>query len=173
MPKWRDRPEGGNRFLAAADTLADPECRPRFCATVHVADQLVFPAWFAANERRASRYWLERVQAPRRGLFGVLLHIYTFAITPPIVDRVLLLAGRDRSLKVRAEGIDQLKRGPWPGDEVACCWARTWASFEAIRVFSRQAPAEIPPAQGGHGPQSEFTDDPDARSNQSRNPAIP
>lgn len=139
MPKWRDRPEGGNRFWLLLIRWLILNVGRGFAQLCMWPTSLYF-LLVRGDERRASRYWLERVQAPRRGLFGVLLHIYTFAIT--IVDRVLLLAGRDRSLKVSAEGIDQLNEVLARGRGCLLLGSHL-GSFEAIRVFSRQAPAQF------------------------------
>jgi len=139
MPKWRDRPEGGNRFWLLFIRWLILNVGRGFAQLCMWPTSLYF-LLVRGDERRASRDWLDRVQAPRRGLFGVLLHIYTFAIT--IVDRVLLLAGRDRSLKVRAEGIDQLNEVLARGRGCLLLGSHL-GSFEAIRVFSRQAPAEF------------------------------
>ncbi|NBB93681.1 MAG: acyltransferase [Gammaproteobacteria bacterium] len=138
MAHWRERPEGGNRFWLALI---------RWCI-LHVgrpfAQLCMFPTtlyFFAVRgpERRASRQWLEHVEAPHRGWIGVLIHIYTFAIT--IVDRVLLLAGRGEELDIRPEGVEHLHEALDRGRGCLLLGSHL-GSFEAIRVFSRQAPPQ-------------------------------
>jgi predicted LPLAT superfamily acyltransferase len=138
MAHWRERPEGGNRVWLALI---------RWCI-LHIgrgfARLCMFPTtlyFFCVRgpERRASREWLDRVGAPRRGTLGVLVHIYTFAIT--IVDRVLLLAGRGDELDVRPEGVERLHEA-LDGGRGCMLLGSHLGSFEAIRVFSRQAPPE-------------------------------
>ncbi|WP_147306659.1 MULTISPECIES: acyltransferase [unclassified Wenzhouxiangella] len=138
MAHWRERPEGGNRFWLVLI---------RWCI-LHVgrgfAQFCMFPTTLyfflvRGSERRASREWLRRVGAPHQGWWGVMIHIYTFAIT--IVDRVLLLAGRGDELDVHPEGVehlhDMLDRG-----HGCMLLGSHLGSFEAIRVFNRQAPSQ-------------------------------
>lgn len=138
MAHWRERPEGGNRFWLALI---------RWCI-LHVgrgfAQVCLFPTtlyFFLVRgpERRASRDWLARVDAPRQGWWGVMIHIYTFAVT--IVDRVLLLAGRGDELDVRPEGVEHLHAMLDQGRGCMLLGSHL-GSFEAIRVFNRSAPPE-------------------------------
>jgi predicted LPLAT superfamily acyltransferase len=138
MPHWRDRPEGGNRFWLAVIRWIVLHIGRGFASLALWPTALYF---FCVRgvERRASRAWLERVGAPRTGWFGVLLHIYTFAIT--IVDRVLLLAGREDELDIRAEGVEALVETLRQGQGCLLLGSHL-GSFEAIRAFSRHAPPE-------------------------------
>jgi predicted LPLAT superfamily acyltransferase len=138
MPHWRERPEGGNRFWLALIRWVILNIGRGFAQFFMVPTALYFYL-VRGDERRASRHWLELIKAPRRGFFGVITHIYTFAIT--IVDRVLLLAGRDRELDIRAEGVESLIATLRSGQGCVLLGSHL-GSFEAIRVFSRQAPPE-------------------------------
>ncbi|MDT8449380.1 MAG: lipid A biosynthesis acyltransferase [Wenzhouxiangellaceae bacterium] len=89
------------------------------------------------EERRASRAWLLRVQAQQQGYLGVLRHIFTFAVT--IVDRVLMLAGRDNALDIRAQGLDQFSRVLENGRGCLLLGSHL-GSFEAIRALQHHAP---------------------------------
>lgn len=138
MSHWRDRPEGGSRFwlvLIRWIILNVGRGFARFCM---VPTALYF--YLVRDvERCASRRWLELVEAPRWGFIGVITHIYTYAIT--IVDRVLLLAGREDELDIRAEGVDELVDVLRKGNGALLLGSHL-GSFEAIRVFSRTAPPE-------------------------------
>ena len=138
MPHWRDRPEGGNRFWLALIRWVILNVGRGFAQFFMVPTALYFYL-VRSVERGASKRWLERVEAPRRGFVGVITHIYTFAIT--IVDRVLLLAGREDELDIRAEGVDELIEVLRKG-KGALLLGSHLGSFEAIRVFSRKAPEE-------------------------------
>jgi len=136
MAHWRERPEGGNRFWLALIRWLILHVGRGFARLAMYPTTLYF-FLVRAPERRASRAWLDRVGAPRRGTLGVLVHIYTFAIT--IVDRVLLLAGRERELDIRVEGVEQLHDLLDQGRGCLLLGSHL-GSFEAIRVFSRKAP---------------------------------
>lgn len=138
MPHWRDRPEGGNRFWLALIRWIILHIGRGFARLGMIPTSLYF---FCVRgvERRASRAWLKRIGARRRDWLGVLIHIYTFAIT--IVDRVLLLAGRDDQLDVQAEGVEALVETLRQGQGCLLLGSHL-GSFEAIRVFSRHAPPE-------------------------------
>ncbi len=138
MSHWRDRPEGGNRFWLALIRWVILNVGRGFAQVFMVPTALYF-FLVRGVERRASRRWLERVEAPRRGFVGVITHIYTFAIT--IVDRVLLLSGREDELDIRAEGVDELIEVLRQGNGALLLGSHL-GSFEAIRVFSRKAPPE-------------------------------
>ncbi|MFU8830696.1 MAG: lipid A biosynthesis acyltransferase [Wenzhouxiangella sp.] len=138
MSSWRERPEGGNLFWLVLIRWLILKVGRGFAQVAMVPTTLYFFLVRGA-ERRASRVWLARIGAPRRGTLGVLIHIYTFAMT--IVDRVLLLAGRDAELDVRAEGIEELTSALREGHGCLLLGSHL-GSFEAIRVFSRQAPPE-------------------------------
>lgn len=138
MPHWRDRPEGGNQFWLTVIQWIILRLGRGFALASMFPTTLYFFI-VRRQERRASRRWLERVEAPRRGVFGVLIHIYTFAMT--IVDRVLLLAGREDELDIRSEGAEALSEILKRGQGCVLLGSHL-GSFEAIRVYSRQAPEE-------------------------------
>lgn len=138
MTHWRERPEGGNRFWLALIRWIILNIGRGFARWAMFPTALYFFC-VRGMERRASRAWLERIGAPRRGWAGVLVHIYTFAIT--IVDRVLLLAGREDELDIQAEGVDALVETLRQGQGCLLLGSHL-GSFEAIRVFSRHAPPE-------------------------------
>ncbi|AKS43363.1 LpxL/LpxP family acyltransferase [Wenzhouxiangella marina] len=139
MSHWRDRPEGGNRFWLVLIRWVVLHIGRGFAQLGMWPTSLYF-FLVRGEERRASRAWLHQAEAPIRGWRGVLIHIYTFAIT--IVDRVLFLSGRDRALQVEAVGIPELHAGLSEG-RGAILLGSHLGSFEAIRVFSRQAPPEF------------------------------
>lgn len=138
MPGWRDRPEGGNRFWLALIRWVILHIGRGFAQLAMWPTALYFML-VRSIERRASRAWLERVQAPRRGLFGVLTHIYTFAIT--IVDRVLLLSGREDELIIEPEGEPELRAILTQGQGCVLLGSHL-GSFEAVRAFRQKAPPE-------------------------------
>jgi predicted LPLAT superfamily acyltransferase len=136
MPHWRDRPEGGNRFWLTVIQWIILRLGRGFALASMFPTTLYFFI-VRREERRASRRWLELVEAPRRGVIGVLIHIYTFAMT--IVDRVLLLSGREAELEIRSEGAEALSEILKRGQGCVLLGSHL-GSFEAIRVYSRQAP---------------------------------
>ncbi|TVQ29166.1 MAG: hypothetical protein EA370_15705 [Wenzhouxiangella sp.] len=138
MPSWRDRPEGGNRFWLALIRWVILNVGRGFAQFFMVPTALYFML-VRRVERRASKAWLERVQAPRRGYLGVLIHIYTFAIT--IVDRVLLLSGREDELEIHAEGEPELRATLLAGQGCMLLGSHL-GSFEAVRAFREQAPPQ-------------------------------
>lgn len=138
MAHWRERPEGGNRFWLALIRWLILNVGRGFARLCLLPTTLYF-FLVRGPERRASRDWLARVGAPRQGWRGVLIHIYTFAMT--IVDRVLLLAGRGDELDVRPEGVETLHELLDDGRGCMLLGSHL-GSFEAIRVFSRQAPPQ-------------------------------
>ncbi|MDA3934933.1 MAG: acyltransferase [Gammaproteobacteria bacterium] len=134
---WRERPEGGNRtWLLIIRWMI-----------LHIGRST---AWFfmfptalyfflvRTDERRASKQWLQQVQAPLRGYPGVLRHIFTFAMT--IVDRVLMLADRDAELDIQAVGLEQLNQSLQKGQGCLLLGSHL-GSFEAIRALQRHAPS--------------------------------
>ncbi len=138
MAHWRERPEGGNRFWLALIRWCILHIGRGFAQAGLLPTTLYF-FLVRGPERRASKAWLERVDAPRKGWWGVMVHIYTFAIT--IVDRVLLLSGRGDELDVRPEGVEHLHDVLDRGRGCMLLGSHL-GSFEAIRVFSRSAPPE-------------------------------
>jgi predicted LPLAT superfamily acyltransferase len=135
---WRERPEGGSRFWLALIRWIILNVGRGFARCGMFPTTLYF-FLVRGPERRASREWLRQVDAPRQGWSGVLVHIYTFAMT--IVDRVLLLAGREDELDVRAEGVEALHRALDQGKGCMLLGSHL-GSFEAIRVFNRRAPSQ-------------------------------
>lgn len=138
MPHWRDRPEGGNRFWLALIRWAILNIGRGFARWAMVPTTLYF-FLVRGPERRASRQWLARINAPRQGWLGVMIHIYTFAIT--IVDRVLLLSGREDEFDIQAEGLDDLVETLRQGQGCLLLGSHL-GSFEAIRAFNQHAPPE-------------------------------
>ncbi|WP_376695558.1 LpxL/LpxP family acyltransferase [Wenzhouxiangella sp. EGI_FJ10305] len=138
MAHWRERPEGGNRFWLVLIRWCILHVGRSFAQFCMLPTTLYFFLVRGA-ERRASREWLRRVEAPQQGWWGVMIHIYTFAIT--IVDRVLLLAGRGDELDVRPEGVEHLHEMLDQGRGCMLLGSHL-GSFEAIRVFNRQAPPQ-------------------------------
>lgn len=132
---WRDRPEGGNRLwlLFIRWTILH--------AGRSVAWLCMFPTTLyfflvRSDERRASKVWLTRVAAPQQGTLGTLRHIFTFAVT--IVDRVLMLAGRDDELDIHAEGLAPFNQALEKGKGCMLLGSHL-GSFEAIRALRQHA----------------------------------
>jgi predicted LPLAT superfamily acyltransferase len=137
MMHWRDRPEGGSRLWLVMIRWCILHVGRTFARWCMFPTALYFYV-VRGPERRASREWLERVGASRRGTLGILRHMYTFAMT--IVDRVLLFSGRDQVLDIHAEGegqlIEVLERG-----HGCLLLGSHLGSFEVMRAFSQRAPA--------------------------------
>lgn len=89
------------------------------------------------RERRASREWLRRAGVGRGSAWQVMCHLFTFAVT--LVDRVLLLSGRERSLAVRLEGQEELAALLSSGQGCILLGSHL-GSFDAARVVARDAP---------------------------------
>jgi predicted LPLAT superfamily acyltransferase len=138
MTHWCDRPEGGNRFWLVLIRWIILNLGRR-CAQYGMWPTTLYFFCVRGVERRASRRWLSRVNAPQQGYIGVLIHIYTFAIT--IVDRVLLLSGREHELILDIDGVDALVATLRRGQGCLLLGSHL-GSFEAIRMFSRRAPPE-------------------------------
>lgn len=138
MSHWRDRPEGGNRFWIALIRWLILHIGRPFAQAAMIPTSFYF-LLRRGVERRASKRWLRTVGAPQQGNRGAWRHIYTFAMT--IVDRVLLLAGRGDELDIRPEGAGALAEVLREGRGCVLLGSHL-GSFEAIRVFSRRAPAE-------------------------------
>ncbi len=139
MSHWRERPEGGNRFWLAVIRWITLHIGRGFASLALIPTTLYF-CLVRSVERQASRRWLARVGAPRQGWLGVFIHIYTFAIT--IVDRVLLLAGREDELDIEVDGVDLL-HDTLRGGQGCLLLGSHLGSFEAIRAYNRHAPAEF------------------------------
>ncbi len=141
MSHWRDRPEGGNRFWLIVITWCILNIGRGFARAMMWPTALYF-FLRRGPERRASSQWLLSIQAPTRGYLGVLRHIYTFSMT--IVDRVLLLSGRDQELDIQVDGVESLHDTLRDGGGRGCILLGSHlGSFEAIRVFNRRAPREF------------------------------
>lgn len=136
MTHWHERPEGGNRFWLTVIRWITLRIG-RGVAGLALIPTAFYFFLVRSVERRASRQWLARVGAPRQGWLGVYIHIYTFAIT--IVDRVLLLAGREDELGIEADGVESLLDLVRSGQGCLLLGSHL-GSFEAIRVFNRHAP---------------------------------
>lgn len=140
MAHWSDRHEGGNRFWLKAIRWSILHIGRSFTVL------LMYPAaayffFRRGAERRASRTWLERVEAPQRGIRGVVRHIRTFAVTT--LDRALLLSGRDDELDIRIEGLDGLRSELETGQGVLLLGSHL-GSFELMRALSRHSPGQTP-----------------------------
>lgn len=136
MSHWSERREVGNRFWLISISWAILHVGRSFAQLCMLPTTLYF-FLRRGSERRASRTWLKRVGARRTGTFGVMLHIYTFAMT--IVDRVLLFSGRNQELDIRAEGIEQLDAVLRSGRGCMLLGSHL-GSFDVLRTFNRGAP---------------------------------
>lgn len=137
MAHWSERQEGGNRFWLTAIRWIILHTGRGFAVFCMYPTALYFFLRRGA-ERRASRIWLERVEAPQCGARGVVRHIRTFAIT--IVDRVLLLTRRESELEIRTEGREALRQALEAGHGCLLLGSHL-GSFELMRVCSRDAPS--------------------------------
>lgn len=136
MNHWSERAEGGNRFWLKLIRWVILHLGRGF-ARVWMYPTALYFFLRRGPERRASRAWLSRALARPAGSRHVLRHIFTFAVT--IVDRVLLLAGREDRLEIRAEGHEQLHETLSRGTGCLLLGSHL-GSFEASRVFARRAP---------------------------------
>lgn len=136
MTHWSERTEGGNRFWLALIRWAILHVGRGFARLWMLPTALYFYLR-RGPERRASRAWLTRAFDRPAGATAVLRHIFTFAIT--IIDRVLLLAGREDRLDIRAEGHGHLRETLRAGRGCLLLGSHL-GSFEASRVFARRAP---------------------------------
>lgn len=136
MARWSERPEGGNRFWLKLIRWLVLHV-PRRAVWLMMIPTTLYFLIVRGEERRASRAWLARVDAPRKGLPGVFVHIHTFAMT--ICDRVLLLSGRTDALEVRTEGLAELDALLGRGRGCLLLGSHL-GSFEAIRAARRDAP---------------------------------
>lgn len=136
MTHWTERREGGNRFWLLLIRWITMHVGRGF-ARLWIYPTTLYFYLRRGPERRASRAWLTRALGRRARARDVMRHIFTFAMT--IVDRVLLLAGRDHGLDIRAEGAQALHAELDRGRGCVLLGSHL-GSFEAIRVFSTRAP---------------------------------
>lgn len=136
MNHWSERREGGNRFWLLLIRWVIMHVGRGFARLWMFPTALYFYLR-RGPERRASRAWLKVATGRPAGPRMVVRHIFTFAMT--IVDRVLLLAGREDRLDIRSEGVEDLHAELDRGRGCVLLGSHL-GSFEAIRVFSSRAP---------------------------------
>jgi predicted LPLAT superfamily acyltransferase len=135
-PHWSERREGGGRFaLWLIRTIGLRLGRP-------VARALLYPITLyfffrRGPERRASRAFLSRAFGRPCGSLAVMRHIHAYAAT--ILDRLFLLARRDRLFAVRTHGLDQLEQQMAHGRGVLLLGAHI-GSFEVLRTVADARP---------------------------------
>lgn len=134
MTHWSERAEGGNHFWLKLIRWVILHTGRGFARFWMFPTALYFYCR-RGPERRASRAWLTRATGRPAGVCAVLRHIFTFAMT--IVDRVLLLAGREDRLDIRAEGHERLHETLKAGQGCLLLGSHL-GSFEASRIFARR-----------------------------------
>ena len=100
-------------------------------------------AWFLMTGRRAraaSRDYLARVLGRPARLPDVARHFHSFACA--VVDRVLLLAGRDRGFTIRTHGMEAVL-DVLPEGRGCILLGAHLGSFEVLRTVARQAPVPV------------------------------
>lgn len=136
MSHWSERAEGGNRFWLKLIRWVILHVGRGFTRFWMFPTAMYF-FLRRGPERRSSRAWLSRARGRPAGQRHVLRHIFVFAMT--IVDRVLLLAGREDRLDIRAEGHLRLHETLREGQGCLLLGSHL-GSFEASRVFARRVP---------------------------------
>ena len=87
---------------------------------------------FSGRARRASRDYLRRVLGRRPGWRDLFAHYHCFALT--ILDRVLLLTGRDDQFDCRVEGIEVLRSALAQG-RGCLLYGAHFGSFDVLRAL--------------------------------------
>ena len=96
---------------------------------------------FSRSARSASQRYLERVRGQRGGWGAVFTHYHRFAET--ILDRVLILAGRDEYLTYDVKGVDELQAALSEGNGCLLFGAH-FGSFEVLRSLgATHSPARV------------------------------
>ncbi len=136
---WASQPErGGAGATRAALWLALRGGRVAAPALVWLGT-----GWFlmvSGVARRASRDYLRRALGRPVGLAEVARHFHSFARA--VLDRVLLLGGRDAGFTVRTEGLDHVLGVIAAGRGCILLGAHL-GSFEVLRHVARQAPVPV------------------------------
>ena len=99
--------------------------------------------WFLASSgraRAASGEYLGQVLGRPARLVDVARHFHAFA--QAVLDRVLILAGRDQGIEVRTSGLETVLARLSEGRGVILLGAHL-GSFEVLRAVSRQAPVPV------------------------------
>ncbi|HYZ60843.1 MAG TPA: hypothetical protein VE650_00180 [Acetobacteraceae bacterium] len=136
---WAQQQERGSALLAgAAVGLAR-----RGGWTVGRALTVPATAWFLLNSRRAraaSREYLSRVLDRPATWRDVARHFDHFACA--VLDRVMLLAGREREYDIRTEGVDEMLATVAQGRGCILLGAHL-GSFEVLRVLAKTSPVPV------------------------------
>jgi predicted LPLAT superfamily acyltransferase len=136
---WAAQPErGGQRITRAAVFVALRGGRLATAPLVWGAT-----AWYllaAGAARAASRDYLRRVLGRPARLADVARHFLSFAHA--VLDRALLLGGRDAGFLIRTEGVEALLAILAQGRGCILLGAHL-GSFEVLRTVARQAPVPV------------------------------
>lgn len=100
-------------------------------------------AWFlltSARARAASAQYLARALGRPAGIPDIARHFHAFACA--ILDRILLLAGRDATFDIRTEGLDTVVTTLAQGRGCILLGAHL-GSFEVLRTVARHAPVPV------------------------------
>ena len=136
---WASQPERGSAVLARAGLfLARRGGWPlgRACAAMATL-------WFlltSGRARAASRDYLGRALGRKAGLLDVVRHFDSFACM--VLDRVMLLCGRDGGYRVTVEGLEPVLAVVAEGRGCILMGAHL-GSFEVLRTLARQAPVPV------------------------------
>ena len=99
--------------------------------------------WFllrSGGARRASRDYLGRVLGRPAGVWDVARHFHAFACG--VLDRVLLLGGRDEGFAIETSGIELILEAVAGGRGCILLGAHL-GSFEVLRTVARAAPVPV------------------------------
>lgn len=133
---WSERPEGGGHFaLWLIFTIGLRLGRAPARALLYPITLYFFLR--RGYERRVSRAFFARIQGRPASTWQVLCHIHRFAST--MLDRVFLLAGRERDFDIRMQGLEALL-GALGGGRGALLLGAHVGSFEVLRVAARARP---------------------------------
>ncbi|WP_329741815.1 acyltransferase [Dyella sp. A6] len=133
---WSERPEGGGRFalwLIRTIALRGGRRLGRLC----LYPVTLYFMLRRAEERAASRQFLERVLGRPPGWRQVFRHLHAYAATT--LDRIFLLAHGERGFDIAIDGLPVLEEAMAEGRGVLLVGSHQ-GSFEALRAISGRRP---------------------------------
>ncbi len=136
---WAAQPERGGQRITRAALFAVLR-GGRLAGTPLVWGATAWYLLAAGAARAASRDYLRRVLGRPARLADVARHFHSFA--GAVLDRALLLGGRDANFAIRTEGVDALLATLAQGRGCILLGAHL-GSFEVLRTVARQAPVPV------------------------------
>ncbi len=136
---WSAQPERGNAWLARAALFLAQR------GGWHVGRVCAVPAtaWFVLTSRQArvaSRDYLGRALGRPAGWLDVVRHFDSFATV--VLDRVMLLCGRQEDYRITVDGLDELLAVVAEGRGCILMGAHL-GSFEVLRTLAKRAPVPV------------------------------